>query len=216
MGEYLQHARFGHIKIGTCESLYYTSLLQFIDNLPELDSSAREYLKANEFRFRFPFPDEDKREIGSAEDFDRGHMIIVPASLGIELNHGDMFIRLERGSNGKIPNVLHKGIQFPCPADKSKTPTLTIMHWQSESYTGLEIVAQKIVKDKHTDGKIQVQTVVRCPYCDAMCRLSEQEALAIQTHYNELTTTTEMEKELLSRMVNGYRDEVDISMQHYA
>ena len=62
MGEYVK-INGTETKIGTCESLYYTTAKQFKTALPEMtcegSMNPSEYLTSGEFRFRFPFPDED-------------------------------------------------------------------------------------------------------------------------------------------------------------
>ena len=67
MGEYIKY-RHEIIKIGTCENLYYTSYPKYCTAL-ESNRLSREdgnlspelYAKPDSgFRFRFPFPDEDK------------------------------------------------------------------------------------------------------------------------------------------------------------
>jgi hypothetical protein len=55
-----------HIKIGTCENMYYLRA----DQLDLVRSAALHDL--TNLRFRFPFPDEDHREPGDFDDYDRG------------------------------------------------------------------------------------------------------------------------------------------------
>jgi hypothetical protein len=77
MGEYIKY-KDKEIKIGTLENIYYTSFQKYekaykeglisplIDNI-----SPGEYIKPDSgFRFRFPFPDEDKLPFGDIGKFD--------------------------------------------------------------------------------------------------------------------------------------------------
>jgi hypothetical protein len=65
MGEYGTYLG-NNIKIGTCEDMYY------------LRADQRHLVKAaalhdlTDIRFRFPFPDEDHRQPGDFDDYDRG------------------------------------------------------------------------------------------------------------------------------------------------
>lgn len=65
MGEY---ATFNgqRIKIGTCENMYYLRA----DQLHLVRAAA--LLDLTDLLFRFPFPDEDRREPGDFDDYDRG------------------------------------------------------------------------------------------------------------------------------------------------
>jgi hypothetical protein len=80
MGEYINYN--GHeIKLGTCESLYYTRLDQLRDLRGVLDKlegnlEVSEYLNPkNGFRYRFPFPEEDAIAIGDFKEYDKGLVI---------------------------------------------------------------------------------------------------------------------------------------------
>lgn len=71
MGEYIKY-KGNEVKIGTLENLYYTSYQKYNRALKEgmlsgLDDNGQpeEYVKPDSgFRFRFPFPDEDKLPFG--------------------------------------------------------------------------------------------------------------------------------------------------------
>lgn len=85
MGEYVKYGR-EVIKIGTCENLYYSTYYGYCEALEnnrlyrvEGNLSPSLYAKPDSgFRFRFPFPDEDKLPFGSNwNDFNRG----VPVKL---------------------------------------------------------------------------------------------------------------------------------------
>ncbi len=88
MGEYVSY-RGREAKIGTCENLYYCSYEKynaalssgFLSELPG-NAAPRDYVNAAYgFRFRFPFPDEDKLGFGAIiEPFNRGVPILVSAA----------------------------------------------------------------------------------------------------------------------------------------
>lgn len=71
MGEYVKRLGIGSVKIGTCEDLYYTSYQKMASNVSlmerqEGNAEPNSYLNDNAgFRFRFPWPDEDKLEFGN-------------------------------------------------------------------------------------------------------------------------------------------------------
>ncbi|TYR37398.1 hypothetical protein FXV77_05165 [Sphingobacterium phlebotomi] len=87
MGEYIKY-RGREVKIGTLDNMYYTSYQKFVvameagllrtgtgSSLPSV------YMEIEQgFRFRFPFPDEDKLDFGKIiEPHDRGIPIQIPA-----------------------------------------------------------------------------------------------------------------------------------------
>lgn len=89
MGEYVKY-KGEVVKIGTCESLYYATYEKYLDALkknqlsfhPGNDLPAAYASADSGYRFRFPFPDEDKLSIGDAgyKDFSRGVPIAVRQS----------------------------------------------------------------------------------------------------------------------------------------
>jgi len=65
MGEYAKLKTTGeNVKIGTCENMYY---LRFEDRYKVVYD-----LSFDGCRFRLPFPDEDKEEIGNYREYERG------------------------------------------------------------------------------------------------------------------------------------------------
>ena len=58
MGEYIRKGN-NEIKLGTCESLYYMTIPQFLKDWNQFDSTKYDFINPKYgFRFRFPFPDE--------------------------------------------------------------------------------------------------------------------------------------------------------------
>lgn len=91
MGEYVKYKN-DKIKIGTCENLYYATYDKYLDALKKGELSLVDgndypvnYAKPNSgYRFRFPFPDEDKlslRDISILDDFHRGVPVKIDPSL---------------------------------------------------------------------------------------------------------------------------------------
>lgn len=204
MGEYIKHSKLGEVKIGTCESLYYVTLKEFKAALPEMGTEADIYLQPNEFRFRFPFPDEDGRKFGDdGKGFDRGYLLSVPKAIGIEIGHADYFFRV---GEGKLPNHLHMGVNMPCPVTLKNGNGIKIYDWHNTSdYTIFEVVSQKICNDENTGGTLEVWTCVRCPYCGHMVRLSSTEAFTLQRWAETLDKEKSKEIiEVIARIVDGY------------
>lgn len=91
MGEYVKF-KGEDIKIGTCENLYYVTYGKYLDALKQGQLS---YVRGNDvpgayavpdsgYRFRFPFPDEDKLpfgEIGNNNDFCRGVSVTIDQNI---------------------------------------------------------------------------------------------------------------------------------------
>ena len=79
MGEYVKY-KGSETKIGTVESIYYVSFEKYQkalnrNQLSKLDGNdfPENYMKPAAFKFRFPFPDEDKLAFGDIiEPFNRG------------------------------------------------------------------------------------------------------------------------------------------------
>jgi hypothetical protein len=164
MGEYLHN-----VKLGTCESLYYTTF----DQLNNWQVSGKhEFLKINSgYRFRFPFPDE-KRPIGDYSDFDRGYLIELPKGV-FEMEHGKKFVRTDSQLQIKAPAI---GFYVACP-----TKIEGRRRWEHEETESYEIVQQKYVTDEET-GEPMLQTALRCPYCGNIARASLTEANKIAEH----------------------------------
>ena len=212
MGEYIKHILKGELKLGTCEDLYYTTIQQFKNELPFFkkmngNDDPENYLQPNTYRFRFPFPDEDKIEIGGFQDYQRGILFQVPVSDQIAIAHSNMFIEIN-SRTAKPTNEMRKAFNAICPQDPEKEQINKYFAWSNLNILFFEIVQQKIVQDEHTGGKIEIQTVVRCPYCGSVCRLSLNELYYIKDTYlgsgfNEDT----IEIQILNIAIKGYNQE---------
>lgn len=204
MGEYLRRHK-EQVKLGTCESLYYTRYAEFSKNLWKFDNDGsatpQSYLQPNVFRFRFPFPDEDTKfqECGNWSEpnfnFDRGYLIRIPKSYGVEIAHGTKFHRIDLKDQQSEYSI---GYKTKCPMSEEFEGSKFL--WGNESFIVFEIVAQKHVKDEEVN---ELQTVVRCPYCGEMCRLSKAEAEALVLWCKE-TKQSEETEEIVKRVIAGY------------
>lgn len=85
MGEYINY-KGEEMKIGTCEDLYYVSYEKYVKALQSgqlkkvrgSDEPENYALPDSGFRFRFPFPDEDKNPFGDyANEFDKGIAVTI-------------------------------------------------------------------------------------------------------------------------------------------
>lgn len=102
MGEYIKY-QGSHVKLGTCESLYYSTYQQFISalkdgqlfHLANNDYPANYARPDSGYRFRFPFPDEKGIPIGRYSDFDRGVEVVMEANLFPEYKKGSDLFKME-------------------------------------------------------------------------------------------------------------------------
>lgn len=103
MGEYASY-RGERIKIGTCENLYYLRA----DQVQQLDNPSVVLSALEAFRFRFPFPGEDRILPGDFEDHDR-HVRIDGITAPAELR--DEHYSVQFTSNHPRGYV----VSLPCP-----------------------------------------------------------------------------------------------------
>lgn len=98
MGEYVKY-KGNEIKIGTCENLYYTSYQKYEQALKdgrlsevEGNDSPTEYAKPDSgYRFRFPFPDEDKLSLGNIGNFHYHRGVPVQLNPETEQNESEQW-----------------------------------------------------------------------------------------------------------------------------
>lgn len=175
------------IKIGTCESLYYTSYQKYEQVLKEGHLSALpgnsppdEYAKPDSgYRFRFPFPDEDKLSFGDIGKFrhDRG----VPVK---------MEPTKETANNEEWKVIAGKQLQ-------------------------LEIIQQKLVH-READGKLCLALVIRNPESGDSFRIEEDPAIRkiikdiLRNHVLKSTNAEEQSfyRKIAFRIRDGFRLEV--------
>lgn len=102
MGEYIEYKR-EIVKLGTCESLYYSTYQQFISalrdgqlfHLANNDYPSNYARPDSGYRFRFPFPDEKGIPIGKYSDFDRGVEVLMESNLFPEYKKETELFKME-------------------------------------------------------------------------------------------------------------------------
>lgn len=84
MGEYVKHKDTGeHIKIGTCENMWYTSYEAMYKELPLLEwldgnLEPKDYFNYPEHTYwRFPFLDEKDAQFGDVRDYSKSHTFTI-------------------------------------------------------------------------------------------------------------------------------------------
>ena len=200
MGEYVNYKN-DSVKIGTCESLYYTRYEQMKSLLPHLSCdgsiSPADYTKNDSgFRFRFPFPDEDSIPFGEFKDFERGVMVTLDENtkdFAIDLDHRQMCTNIKPRYQPKS-NIHTFNLFTPCPQSKDfnlKTST-NFPHY------GIEIVQQK-----PTNNELWV--VIRCPYCGTMARIDKEDALRLVNYIKSAYQDDQNMIEIANRIEQGYK-----------
>lgn len=173
MGEYIKF-QGEHVKIGTCEDLYYVTYDQLLDmvqngaeqaphNLPPAD-----YL-SNGFRYRFPFPNDD------GEDFDKGVVVTAPPEMLRGVEHTRICRSLTPRGDGYNINAF-----VDCPMSPDADP--------AQFSVGPHTRIVEIVQQKAVDGCLWV--VLRCPYCGNKWRIEPQWARRLVLHIRNTYTDT--------------------------
>lgn len=184
MGEYVNYKN-QPVKIGTCEDLYYVSFEKYTSMIPLLTQEANnlppeEYSRDNAgFRFRFPFPDEDKLIFTNHESYNRGYLFSVSKELALEVEHRTMSI------SAKCENTYNINISIPCPAGGK----LDLKH------SPIDNIPMFVKQQKLIDGELWV--VLECGYCGTKFRLDKEEAVK----YCSFIESEEMKKRILA----GYK-----------
>ena len=198
MGEYIGTGK-KQVKLGTCESLYYTTFEQ-LKKSKFKESEKESFLKLDSgYRFRFPFPDE-KIEIGTHENYDRGFLFKLPKELKIELGHGKRFIRVgfDRSESKHYDEI---GIEIPCPfSEKFSDTGIKSVKWHND------LIIFEIIQQKYTtaQGAPMLVTVARCPYCGNAFQLSKDEIITALDYFLDYSKESTNEIEILSIALQGY------------
>lgn len=208
MGEFIKF-RGESWKIGTCEDLYYARYSEFKVNAALYsnagDGNVSDFLKPDTYRFRFPFPDEDEKfrmGVAYCDPYDRGYLLKVPREYTVEIGHDTFFVRKEDEQKNWA-----FGFRVPCPYHtEAEKYQVQYFMWETKGYNLFEVVQQKPVIQ---DGKFELQTVVRCPICGNVCRLSLSEVLELERWANDNAKAFEkqgdtMAAEIIRRMKEGY------------
>lgn len=216
MGEYIK--LYGEpYKIGTCENLYYIRFADLAELVrlghPEMQEGnhhPRVYLKDNSgFRFRFPFPDEDRPTMRERLDlyqttprFDRGLMIPYPAHLRGE-DHYTVDYTVTSGSFTAI--LRGQACPYSKPVeDGAQEWQITLAPLHIRGLDVAELVFQRLI-----DG--QLWPVFRCPWCGSMWRTDEEDTLTLARHvedqvnrYPVFDETRDEIKTAMQRMTAGF------------
>lgn len=153
MGEYLKY-RSEEIKIGTLYNLYYATYPKYIyalktgklSKLPN-NGDPKEYAEPDsEFRFRFPFPDEDNLPLGTIKgNYDRGIPIRLDTSV-----FTDLFTLVNKDAVSQIEIVQQKLIHRAsdnqlCLAVIGRLPK-TREYFRVEDDTDIKKILSQVIK----------------------------------------------------------------------
>lgn len=212
MGEYAKILGHGDVKLGTCEALYFATLPQLLA-YREKGALSSFLDPRNGYQYRFPFPDEKSIDIGDFKDYDRGYLLRVPDTYQIEIAHGTMFIRTDQLTEmGKLITAPALGFRVPCIVGPDALEGMEVFDWQhSRKHTTFEVVRQKLVK---VDDRLELQVIVRCPYCGEMCRLSREEVMELTRWKNDRAVTPdplpEIACEIIDLILKGYTETIKL------
>lgn len=181
MGQYI-----GDRKIGTCESMYYMRLseAQELAEQGKKDNDGikfSDYLKDNQTKWRFPFPDEDK---GIPADCKYNKYFTIPAG-GVEVNHREICI------SNSIDGSCNVNIFIPCLHSKEfkKLGIKTSCGGAGEQQ--LNVIMEGIRDDEN--GKRVTKTIFECARCHQMQRFTDDDIVKIKAraieHYKIYDTT---------------------------
>lgn len=213
MGEYaMRISDRTEIKIGTCEQMYYlrADQVHLVEGLRgSVDPRQRE--QAEQIRFRFPFPQEDRTLPGDFDDYDYGlglYGIEPPEDID---HYSVQFTRNYPQSGGVI-------LSIPCPRGKEGKANLVKVSYNG--YNGpVHIHSQRLV-----DGKLVL--ILRCGDCGALYRVptldeakpvldvlekyaadGDREAKISSDHYKQpIASQGDFYREIARRIVAGYTE----------
>lgn len=199
MGEYARviGSPGGEVKIGTCENMYYLRW----DQRHRVDYDYGIKAGTCEFRFRFPWPDEDDIEPGDFDDaFKRLAVNIAPPE---EFEHG--IVQFIAGCNQGY------NVCLPCPEGPSDHG-LTV---HRNGFAGSSFLVQQRLIDHKLCAifecvcghKWNAPTIVEAaPACEAL--IQRAESYEIDRETGKLTTYGERLVEIARRVRQGYEAKV--------
>jgi len=167
MGEYAKLKTTGEeVKIGTCENMYYLRLEDRYKVIYDCSFTG--------CRFRLPFPDEDKIEIGNYQDFNRGIDLIYHYDEETESYSyfDDIYkehyqehkglIQLKHENSGLLINAAcYHGYKLP---DNNDSKDLKAF-FNGKSSSNFELSQVKIHLNEETKVK-ELIPIVRCKHCN--------------------------------------------------
>jgi len=196
MGEYvLWRGRL--TKLGTLEDLFYVRYSDLVGGIAlglaakDRNSAAPAEYLAGPFRFRFPFPDEDRAAGAPGYDdwnYTRGVTLPWPEGLESGPEHNTVWVNAPAIGEGY---TLTAAAQLACPQDPAAPAEL----WHTNGGRVLQLIQQRPVEGA-------LWAVCRCPYCGALWRLppGDGEALAAAIEAEQ--------PELAARIREGYAVDV--------
>jgi hypothetical protein len=172
MGEYATRKSDGqNIKIGTCDSMYYMRASQ-IEEVSGYDFASCLY----GIRFRFPFPDEDGRQVGDLDepghDFDRA-VRVDGVTAPKEIDHYSVQFKADNGylMSVQCPESLSSDKLLVHDIDPDAEVKVVKVH--KNGYGGaVGVHSQKWVAADE-DGPERLVTVMRCLGCGSLYRLHD-------------------------------------------
>jgi hypothetical protein len=187
MGEYANTNDGRRIKVGTCEDLYYLRRDQLHTLSPE---GQREYGRADIYRTRFPFPDEDDLPAGGFDDYGRG--LLLPFTTAADdpwAQAPGQHDTLYHACN--VRGSYNVNVALPCPASGLGA---------SSPINGfpVEIIQQKALASG------EVALVLRCGWCHSAYRLGRDEALALCERLEAVNHSRDYWTEIARRIRAGY------------
>lgn len=186
MGEYAKDRVTGdRIKIGTCEDLLYLRA----DQLGRIacDGDADPVRHLNVYRFRFPWPDEDRVDPGQFDDPFR--------SLGVSVKPVD---GIDHGTVQFTSNYPHKGyvVSLPCPEDPANTGGPTI---HRNGFSGSLRISGQAFRPVDEVGPVRLVTIVECGGCGHKYRATLEHAEEIVAELRERGSD-----KVADRVLGGY------------
>lgn len=151
-------------KIGTCEIMYYMRLTE-AKKLADMGASDDDGIKFNEYltdnitMFRFPFPDEDQRELADVGYESHEKRFIVPA-IGIDAGHDTITVHSTRKDGGDGINIF-----IPCPYSEEFKDANIKTSTGGPGGQKLDVLFEGM-----RNG--EVKTIFACSRCGAMQRFS--------------------------------------------
>lgn len=179
MGEYILVGG-QHLKLGTCQDLFYVSF----DGLRRMVAAGAQQALANnppaEYlneagKWRYRFPWPDEPD-GIGDDYERALPLPVPGGLAEALVTG--------WEHWKVRYGLPAAVGEDCP--------------QAGAPAVVEVYLQRQI-----EGRLWV--IIRCPYCHALARLPEDEALQLTAHARRELADDAFVAAVCDRIEAGYQ-----------
>ena len=180
MGEYiLVNGR--HFKLGTCQDLFYVSF----DGLRRMVAAGAQPAPANDEpaeylneagKWRYRFPWPDEDGIG--DDYERALPLPVPGGLATALTAG--------WEHWKVRYTPPAGVEFGDDCPQASAPAVVEVYLQ-----------------KQIEGRLWL--IIRCPYCHALARLPEAEAIELTDHARRELADDAFVMAVCDRIEAGYQ-----------